>query len=140
MLLWLKAFHIAFMVCWFAGLFYLPRLFVYHAMTRDADMRAQLLTMERRLYRFVTPFAALTVFLGLWLVALNPGYYLSQGWMLVKLALVTLLVVYHFYCGRLLRQLGDGSSTHSDRYFRVFNELPVLILFPVVILAVVRPF
>jgi len=140
MLLWLKAFHIAFMVCWFAGLFYLPRLFVYHAMTRDTDMRAQLLVMERRLYRFVTPFAALTVVLGLWLVTLNPGYYLSQGWMLAKLVLVALLVVYHFYCGRLLRQLGDGSSTHSDRYFRVFNELPVLILFPVVILAVVRPF
>ncbi|TVS17503.1 MAG: protoporphyrinogen oxidase HemJ [Gammaproteobacteria bacterium] len=139
-MLWLKALHLAFMVCWFAGLFYLPRLFVYHAMATEPSVREQLCVMERRLYRFVSPFAALTVGLGLWLLALNPAFYLSQGWMLTKLGLVLLLVVYHLYCGHLLRELSAGRSTRSHRYFRIFNELPVLILFPVVILAVVRPF
>ncbi len=139
-MLWLKALHLAFMVCWFAGLFYLPRLFVYHAMATDPAVREQLCVMERRLYRFVSPFAVLTVGFGLWLLALNPAFYLGQGWMQVKLVLVTLLVIYHVYCGRLLRELSDGSSTRSHRYFRVYNELPVLILFPVVILAVLRPF
>lgn len=139
-MLWLKALHIAFMVCWFAGLFYLPRLYVYHAMTDDASMRAQLCIMERRLYRFVTPFALLTVGLGIWLIALNPGYYLSQGWMHAKLALVVLLLGYHHWCGRLLREFEMERSRRSHRYFRIFNELPVLILFPVVILAVLRPF
>lgn len=139
-MLWLKALHLAFMVCWFAGLFYLPRLFVYHAMASDTTVREQLSVMERRLYRFVTPFAVLTIAFGLWLLALNPGFYLSQGWMQVKLALVALLVVYHVYCGRLLRELADGRCSRSHRYFRIFNELPVFVLFPVVILAVVRPF
>ncbi len=139
-MLWLKALHLAFMVCWFAGLFYLPRLFVYHAMTSDTTVREQLTVMERRLYRFVTPFAVLTIGFGLWLLALNPGFYLSQTWMQGKLVLVALLVAYHLYCGRLLRELADNSSARSHRYFRIFNELPVFVLFPVVILAVVRPF
>lgn len=137
--LWLKAFHLIFVVCWFAGLFYLPRLFVNHAMTKDRATIDQLKVMERKLYRFVTPFAALSVGLGLWMLVLQPAL-LGQGWMHAKLALVALLIVYHFWCGRLLRQLRDDVSTHSHRYFRVFNELPVLILFAVVILAVVRPF
>lgn len=139
-LLWLKALHLAFMVCWFAGLFYLPRLFVYHAMTTTPSVHEQLVTMERRLYRFVTPFAVLTVFFGVWLLALNPVYYLTAGWMQVKLLLVLLLLGYHVYCGRLMRELADGSNTRGHRYFRLFNELPVFVLFPAVILAVVRPF
>jgi len=139
-MLWLKAFHIIFVVCWFAGLFYLPRLYVHHAMVRDRATIERLKIMERKLYRFVTPFAAATIGLGIWMIALRPDYYLTQGWMHAKLTLVALLVVYHFWCGRLLRQLRDDVSTHSHRFFRVFNELPVLILFPVVILAVVRPF
>ena len=139
-MLWLKAFHIIFIVCWFAGLFYLPRLYVHHAMARDRATIERLKIMERKLYRFVTPFAALTIGLGIWMIALQPDYYLTQGWMHAKLTLVALLVVYHFWCGRLLRELRDDVSTHSHRFFRVFNELPVLILFPVVILAVVRPF
>ena len=138
-MLWLKALHLAFMVGWFAGLFYLPRLFVYHAMASSTAVHEQLVTMERRLYRFVTPFAVLTVFFGLWLLALNPTYYLTSGWMHVKLLLVLLLLAYHVYCGRLLRDLANGSNTRSHRYFRIFNELPVFVLFPVVILAVVRP-
>ncbi|HSG88697.1 MAG TPA: protoporphyrinogen oxidase HemJ [Pseudomonadales bacterium] len=140
LLLWLKAFHLIFVVCWFAGLFYLPRLFVYHAMAEDGATIAQFKVMERKLYRFVTPFAALAIVLGVWMLLLNPTYYFSQPWMHAKLALVAGLVVYHFWCGRLLRQLRDDVSTHSHKFFRVFNEIPVLILFPVVILVIVRPF
>ena len=140
MFLWLKAFHIIFVVCWFAGLFYLPRLFVYHAMTEDRATIEQFKVMERKLYRFVTPFAALAIILGLWMIALAPEAYLRSGWMHAKLALIVALIGYHFWCGRLLRQLRDDVSTHSHHFFRVFNELPVLILFPVVILVVVRPF
>lgn len=140
LLLWLKALHLIFVICWFAGLFYLPRLFVYHAMATDRATIEQFKVMERKLYRFVTPFAALSVGLGLWMLFLQPAFYFSQGWMHAKLALVALLIVYHFWCGRLLRQLRDDLSTHSHRYFRVFNELPVLILFAVVILVIVRPF
>jgi putative membrane protein len=138
--LWLKAFHIIFVVCWFAGLFYLPRIFVYHAMTEDRAAIEQFEVMERKLYRFVTPFAILAVVLGLWMIALAPDAYLRSGWMHAKLALVTALVVYHFWCGRLLRELREDASRRSHRWFRVFNEIPVLILFPVVILVVVRPF
>jgi putative membrane protein len=138
--LWLKAFHIIFVVCWFAGLFYLPRLFVYHAMTEDRATIEQFKIMERKLYRFVTPFAVLAIALGLWMILLAPEAYLRSGWMHAKLALIVALVAYHVWCGRLLRQLRDDVSTHSHRFFRVFNELPVLILFPVVILVVVRPF
>lgn len=140
MFLWLKAFHIIFVVCWFAGLFYLPRLFVYHAMTEDRATIEQFKVMERKLYRFVTPFAVLAIVLGLWMIALAPDAYLRSGWMHAKLALIVALIGYHVWCGRLLRQLRDDVSTHSHRFFRVFNELPVLILFPVVILVVVRPF
>jgi putative membrane protein len=140
LLLWLKAFHIAFMVCWFAGIFYLPRLFVYHAMSEDLATIEQLKTMERKLYRFVTPFMALTLILGFWMLALAPDAYLSSGWMHAKLALVAALVVYHFWCGRLRRQLDADACTHSHKFFRAFNELPVFILFPVIILVVVRPF
>ena len=140
MFLWLKAFHIIFVVCWFAGLFYLPRLFVNHAMVEDRATIEQLKVMEHKLYRFVTPFGALAIILGLWMLALAPEAYLSAGWMHAKLALIVALVADHFWCGRLLRQLRDDVSTHSHRFFRVFNELPVLILFPVVILVVVRPF
>ena len=140
MFLWLKAFHIIFVVCWFAGLFYLPRLFVNHAMVEDRATIEQLKVMVHKLYRFVTPFGALAIILGLWMLALAPEAYLSAGWMHAKLALIVALVADHFWCGRLLRQLRDDVSTHSHRFFRVFNELPVLILFPVVILVVVRPF
>ena len=140
MFLWLKALHIIFVVCWFAGLFYLPRIFVYHAMAEDRATIEQFKVMERKLYRFVTPFAVLAVVLGFWMIALAPDAYLRSGWMHAKLALVALLIAYHFWCGRLLRELRDDVSEHSHRFFRVFNELPVLILFPVVILVVVRPF
>ena len=140
LLLWLKAFHVIFVVCWFAGLFYLPRLFVNHAMSTDEAVRAQLVIMERKLYRFVTPFMALTVVLGLAMLFLYPEAYLRAGWMHAKLALVAALVVYHFWCGRLLRALRDGTDAHTHVFFRVFNELPVFALFGIVILVIVRPF
>ncbi len=139
---WLKAFHIIFMVCWFAGVFYLPRLFVNHAMDADDTVHKRLCMMERKLYRFITPLAFLTVILGLWLLfAYNETYgYLRSGWMHAKLALVTLLVIYHWICGRIVRDFATSRNVRSHVFYRWFNELPVLILFGTVILVVVRPF
>ncbi|GAA5315706.1 MAG: protoporphyrinogen oxidase HemJ [Candidatus Pelagadaptatus aseana] len=139
-MLWLKAFHIIFMVCWFAGIFYLPRLFVNHAMTDDQAIRDQLALMERKLYRFITSFMYLTIGFGVWLMSYNWSYYLGSNWFLCKLALIALLIIYHFSCGRHLKQLANNQSSRSHIYFRWFNELPVLVLFSVVILVVVKPF
>jgi putative membrane protein len=138
--LWLKAFHIIFMVCWFAGIFYLPRLFVNHAMVSDAATAAQLGIMERKLYRFITPFAWLTVIFGLWLLILGWDYYRQAYWMHAKLSLVALLAVYHVICGRLVKMFAEGRNTRSHVFYRWFNELPVLVLFGSIILVVVRPF
>lgn len=139
-MLWLKAFHIIMVICWFAGLFYLPRLFVYHAQSDDAATRAQLAIMERRLYRFVTPLAGLAIFFGLWMMALNWDYYRHAGWLHAKLALVMLLIIYHGFCGYYVRAFAADKVHRNHIFFRYFNELPVLVLLPVVILAVVRPF
>lgn len=136
-MLWLKAFHIIFMVSWFAGLFYLPRLFVNHAMTQDAAVAAQLLVMERKLYRFITPLGVLTLASGLWLWL---GYGITGGWLMVKLVLVVLLIAYHLYCAKLHHDFKHGRNAHGHVWYRWFNELPVLILFAVVILVVVKPF
>jgi protoporphyrinogen IX oxidase len=138
---WLKALHIGFVVCWFAGLFYLPRLFVNHALVEDEATRRQLGVMERKLFRFMTPLAWLAVGFGLWLLYLGwEDYYRSQGWMRVKLGFVALLVVYHLACGRFVREFEASRNHHSHLFYRVFNELPVIILFSTVILVVVRPF
>lgn len=139
-MLWVKAFHIIFVICWFAGIFYLPRLFVYHAMADDEATRAHLQIMARKLYRFITPFAFLSIALGLWLVSFSLNYYLSSHWFHAKIFLVLLLVVYHLICGRFVQQLEDRSSQRSHVYYRWFNEIPVLVLFTVVILVVVKPF
>lgn len=138
-MLWLKSFHIFFVVSWFAGLFYLPRIFVNLAMV-PADSTAErerLRLMAGKLYRFVTPIGLLAVVTGLWLWF---GYGFSGGWLHAKTTLVALLVGYHFYCGKLLADFAAGSSTRSHVWFRVFNELPVLVLLAVVILVVVKPF
>lgn len=140
MYLWLKALHIIFMVCWFAGIFYLPRILVHYAGSDNTDVRAHLAMMARKLYRFVTPFMVLTVVLGLGLLALNPGYYLASGWMWLKLAGVVFLIAYHFVCGRYVRAVSEERNEHSHVYFRFFNEVPVLFLFGIVILAVLKPF
>ena len=139
--LWLKAFHIIAVVCWFAGLFYLPRLFVYHAMSNDAVSHERFCIMERKLYRGIMyPSMILTLALGAWLISSNPGFYMNQGWMHAKLLLVAALVVYQLICGRHIKQLAQGSNNHSHTYYRWFNEAPVLALVGIVILVVVRPF
>ncbi|MDX1757612.1 MAG: protoporphyrinogen oxidase HemJ [Marinobacter sp.] len=140
-MLWIKAFHLIAMVCWFAGIFYLPRLFVYHAACEDEPGRERFKIMERKLYRGITtPSMIATLVFGGWLVSFNPQGYLSQGWLHAKLALIALLVVYHFYCGHLVRVFRDDRNSRSHVFYRWFNELPVLILLAVVILATVKPF
>lgn len=140
-MIWVKAFHIIFMVAWFAGLFYLPRLFVNHAMAEEADVKARLMLMERKLYRFITPWMLLTLVFGFWLLFDYAWAAYSQMlWLHVKLALVTALVIYHFYCGKLVRDFANDNNQHSQVWYRWFNELPVLVLFAAVILAVVKPF
>ena len=139
-MLWLKALHIIFVVCWFAGLFYLPRIFVYYAASEDANTREQLAVMARRLYRFVTPFMVIALALGLALIALNPDYYLRAIWMWLKLGGVAFLVVYHFQCGRYVKLINEHRDRHGHVFYRFFNEVPVLFLFAIVILAVLKPF
>ena len=139
-MLWLKAFHIIFVICWFAGIFYLPRLFVYHAMSEHPQTRAQLSIMQRKLYRFVTPFAVLAILFGLALTSANPAYYWSAPWFWLKLALVLALIAYHIQCGRFINQLAQSDNVHSHVFFRWFNEAPVVALFAIVILVVIKPF
>lgn len=138
-MLWVKSFHIFFVVSWFAGLFYLPRIFVNLAMVPagGSPERDRLLLMARKLYKFVTPIGLLAVVFGLWLWF---GFGFAGGWLHVKTALVVVLLGYHFYCGKLLKDFVGGTNTRSHVWFRVFNEMPVLLLLAVVILAVVKPF
>ncbi|WP_398306569.1 CopD family protein [Zoogloea sp.] len=133
----IKALHIIFVTSWFAGLFYLPRLFVNHAMVTDTATLERLALMEHKLYRFMTPLGILAVALGMWLWF---GFDLSGGWLHAKTALVTLLIVYHLYCGRLMRAFAEGRNTRSHVWYRFFNEVPVLVLFVVVFLVVLKPF
>lgn len=139
-MLWLKAFHLIFVVCWFAGIFYLPRIFVYYAASEHSETRAQLAIMARKLYRFVTPFMLLAIGFGLALVGQNPDYYLSATWLWLKLAGVAFLVVYHWQCGRYVKAINDDTDGHSHVFYRFFNEVPVLFLFGIVLLAVLKPF
>ena len=139
-MLWIHALHIIFVVCWFAGLFYLPRIFVYYAASEHPETRRQLAVMARRLYRFVTPFLFLTAFFGVWRILFNKDYYLGAAWFWLKLAGVAFLIVYHFQCGRYVRRINDDADDHSHVFYRFFNEVPVLFLFAIVILVVVKPF
>jgi len=141
-MLWLKAFHIFFVVSWFAGLFYLPRIYVNLAMV-PADSEAErerLLIMSRKLYKFVTPIGALAVITGLWLWFGFGDMIAISTWVHVKTALVAGLVVYHLYCGRLLRQFQAGTQTYSHVWFRFFNEVPVFFLLVIVLLVILKPF
>lgn len=137
-MLWYKALHIFFVVSWFAGLFYLPRIFVNLAMVADENNseRERLLLMARKLYKFVTPIGFLALAFGLWLW-LDYGF--SGRWLDIKLALVVLLIVYHFYCGKLLNNFINGSNRRSHLWYRVFNELPVFLLLAITILVTVKP-
>ena len=137
-LLWLKAFHVVFVVTWFAGLFYLPRLFVYHVSASDTISRTRFVVMERRLFVMTTLGGAFTVLFGVLMVVLAPGY-MTQGWLHAKLALVLLLIGYHIWCIPLMHALRDGRNRHSERWFRLFNEVPSVLLIAIVILAVVKP-
>ena len=139
-MLWVKAFHIVFVASWFAGLFYLPRIFVNLAMVTPGSLaeRERLLLMARKLLRFTTMLAVPAVGLGLWLwLGWMPGV---GGWLHAKLALVLGVLVYHYSCARLLRQWVDGRCTRSHRWFRYYNEIPVLLLMAIVVLVVVKPF
>lgn len=143
MYLWIKALHIVAVVTWFAALFYLPRLYVYHAMARDKGAQQAIDTfsvMERKLYRgIMTPSMIAVIGLGSWLLYLMP-HWLGMGWMHVKLLLVALLVVYHHLCLVYLKQFAAGRCQRSHVFFRWFNELPVIALLVIVILVVLKPF
>jgi putative membrane protein len=133
-----KWLHIVFMVAWFAGLFYLPRLFVYHAQSSDMASRERFKVMERKLYYGIMgPGAVLTVVFGLWLWL---GYGPWSYWIHAKLALVLVLIAYHLYCGKLLKAFAQDRNTKSHAWFRWFNEFPVLILFAAVWLVLFKPF
>jgi putative membrane protein len=140
-MLWVKAFHILFVISWFAGLFYLPRIFVNLAMETDPASVKRLLLMARKLFRFMTILAVPALVFGLWLfLGYGIGRGAGQGWMHAKLALVLVLIGYHHGCGVLLRKFERGANTRSHTFYRWFNELPVLVLLAIVILVVVKPF
>ena len=138
-MLWLKSFHIIFMVAWFAGLFYLPRLFVYHAMATDETSSARFKIMERKLYfGIMTPCMVLTLGLGTWLWL---AYGFTGGWLQMKLALVAVLIGQHFYLGKLMRDFKHDRNQHGHVFYRWLNEIPTLpLLIAIVVLAVVKPF
>ncbi len=138
-MLWVKSFHIIFMVTWFAGLFYLPRLFVYHAAAQDRTSLERFKLMERRLFwGIMTPGAVLTIAFGLWLWL---GWFRdAAGWFYAKIALVALLAAYHLWCWRLLKAFAAERNTRSPRWYRWFNEVPTLVLVATVLLVVFKPF
>ncbi len=140
-ILWLKALHVSFMVAWFAGIFYLPRLFVNHAETDEPKVIAQLKGMEKRLLYFITPFAILTVLFGIALIY-QYGYpwFANAKWLHIKITLVLLLLTYHGYCFKLLKVFQQDKNTRSGKFYRIFNEIPVIILFTVIILVYTKPF
>jgi putative membrane protein len=137
-MLWIKALHIFFVISWFAGLFYLPRLFVYHAETRDAPGHERFVTMERRLFMMMSIGAIGTVVFGIWLML--KLWWPAPVWLHAKLGLVALLLIYHMLCFKLMRDFRNGNNTRSARFYRMFNELPALLLIGVLILVVVKPF
>lgn len=139
-MLWIKALHIIFVITWFAGIFYLPRLFVYHAGATDQINSDRFKVMERKLYSAImVPSAYLASLWGLWLVVLQPQFYLTQVWFYLKLVLFFCLLGYHLYCGYLIKIFARNANTHSHVFYRWFNEIPVLILIVIVILVVVKP-
>jgi putative membrane protein len=136
----LKAFHVIAMVTWFAGLFYLPRLFVYHATCHDEPGNQRFKVMEHKLYYYITtPGAILTTALGLFLFFVRFEHYSQASWIYIKFMLVALLWVFHFYCGYWLKQFKRDANPHSERFYRIINEIPTLILISVVILSFVKP-
>lgn len=138
---WLKAFHLIFMVTWFAGLFYLPRLFVYHAMSTDATSIERFKIMERKLFfGIMTPGAVLTILFGVWLFFYDPIVYLHATWFYAKLLLVLILIIFHGYCGKLWWDFKKNRNSHHQVFYRWLNEVPTVLLIAIVILAEVKPF
>ncbi|HVC02803.1 MAG TPA: protoporphyrinogen oxidase HemJ [Steroidobacteraceae bacterium] len=138
-MLWLKALHVIAMVTWFAGLFYLPRLFVYHADTTDEPGLARFEIMERRLFELMTIGALATIVLGVAMVVREPAY-LRMGWLHAKLTFVVLLIAYHAYCYKLMGEFARRANRRSAQWYRLFNEIPSVLLIAIVVLAVVKPF
>lgn len=138
LVLWLKAFHITFVVTWFAGLFYLPRLFIYHVTAADTPSLERFVIMERRLFGIMTLGGTLAVVFGISMLAAAPAY-LAAHWLHLKLLLVAVLIGYHVWCYRLMLGLRTGTNRRSERWLRMFNEFPALLLLAIVILAVVKP-
>jgi putative membrane protein len=136
-MLWVKSLHLIFVIAWFAGLFYLPRIFVNLALEAEPAARTRLLVMARKLYRFMTLLMGPALIFGLWLWL---GYGFAGTWLHAKLGLVVVLMGYHHVCGALLRKFEAGRNTHTHRWYRWFNEIPVLLLAAVVVLVVVKPF
>ena len=137
----LKALHLIFVVTWFAGIFYLPRLFVYHSTAEDQVSKDRFVVMETKLYRLImNPSMIITLVLGIWMLALNWAGYSSQVWIWVKIVLIVALVGYHHYCLGIIKAFTRGEVRHSEKFFRIFNEFPVLILVSVIFLAVLKPF
>lgn len=141
--LWLKSFHLIALVAWFSGLFYLPRLFVYHTQiaTDDAEHYQRFCIMEYKLYKYITtPAAIVTTSIGLWLLhSYSWLAYKSAGWLHAKLSLIVLLWVYHIYCGYLVKIFASKQNTHSERFYRIYNEIPTFFLISIIILVVVKP-
>ena len=138
-MLWIQGLHVIFVVTWFAGLFYLPRIFVYYAQAEDDTTRMTLAIMASKLYKFVTPLMMLAIILGLWRLSYALDYYLTSLWMQLKLAGVVFLLIYHVQCGRYVKLINSGYDHRSHVFYRFFNEIPVLFLFAIVLLVYVRP-
>ncbi|MDX1696697.1 MAG: CopD family protein [Thiohalobacterales bacterium] len=140
-MIWVKGLHVIFMVTWFAGLFYLPRLFVYHADAGDAVSHERFLVMERKLFAIMTIGAVLTAVFGFWLLADYAWMaWKASIWLTAKLILVGALVIYHLYCLKIMRQFRAGTASHTHVFYRWINEIPALLLIAIVLLAVVKPF
>jgi putative membrane protein len=138
-LLWIKALHVFFMIAWMSGLFYLPRLMVYHAQTDIQAVKDQFKIMEKRLWYFVTPFAVLTLVFGVWLISLyGKDWFVAAKWLQIKLTLVTVLYAYHCYLFVLVRKFAKDENAHSSRFYRFLNEAPVLVVFIIIVLAIVK--
>jgi putative membrane protein len=137
-MLWIKAFHVVFVITWFAGLFYLPRLFVYHATAADSISLERFIVMERRLFGIMTFGGTLAALFGISMIVAAPAY-LAMGWLHAKLVFVAALIGYHAWCYRLTIAFRAGQNRHSERWYRLFNEVPALLLIVIVVLAVVKP-
>ena len=138
---WVLALHIISMVAWFAGLFYLPRLFVYHTMTQETNEYQRFRIMEHKLFYYITtPAGIATSFFGFWLLYSNEAFYAHLWWMHIKLIAVALLWVFHLYCGRCVWYFKHNRNPHSEKFFRFFNEIPTILLFIIIIMAIVQPF